>query len=116
MATVLGAGTALATASLLDPVSTVRARVEEEEEVAEPAAPMLTTPAGPPSEAERALALLSRISALLASVPSGLPLSGLRATLAEPTDALQRALVAGIRTKQLRRVGAHNKLRYVRNT
>jgi hypothetical protein len=118
MATVLGAGTALATAWLLDPVSTVRARVEERvgEEVAEPAALTVTTPSGPPSEAELAIALLSRIIALLASAPSGLPLSGLRATLTEPTDAIQRALVAGIRTKQLRRVGAHNKLRYVRNT
>jgi hypothetical protein len=116
MATVHGAGTALATAWLLDPVSTVRARAEREEEAAEPLAPTPSAAAGPPGEAELAIALLSRICALLAGAPSGLPLSGLRAILAEPTDAIQRALVAGIRTKQLRRVGAHNKLRYVRNT
>jgi hypothetical protein len=108
MATVLGAGSALATAWLLDPVLAVRSHP------APPPAP------SPPVERVRVdlpetLDLLSRITWLLRGNAAGLSLTQLRGLLAEPSDSLQRALAAGLRSKRLRRVGAHNKLRYVLN-
>ncbi len=60
-------------------------------------------------------ALLDRIVTLLERVAAGLALAELRALLAEPAESLQRALNAGLRLRRLRRVGAHNKLRYLSN-
>jgi hypothetical protein len=59
--------------------------------------------------------LLERIANVLADARVGMNLGELRARLAEPTAALQRALAVGLRERQLRRVGAHNGLRYVLN-
>jgi hypothetical protein len=78
---------------------------------APPADPRLVS-----QEPPETLDLLARIVWLLGSAASGLPLSDLRTHLSEPAGSLQRALAAGLRTKRLRRLGAHNKLRYVLNT
>ena len=109
MATVLGAGSALATAWLLNPLVVARSH---------PAPP----PPAPSPPVERVRVnlpetfdLLSRIAWLLRGNAAGLSLPQLRGLLAEPSDSLQRALAAGLRSKRLRRVGAHNKLRYVLN-
>ena len=108
MATVLGAGTPLAATWSLDPVPPGAAR------------PPAILPAPPPAEnaptdSPETLDLLARIVWLLGSAVQGLPLGELRVLLSEPSDSLQRALAAGLRTKRLRRVGAHSKLRYVLN-
>jgi hypothetical protein len=115
MATVLGAGASLATAWLLDPVATVRAR-EDADEQPPPSSSHLRSEAAAAIEENEASVLLSRVIGVLGTAPSGLPLFALRALVSEPTEVVQRALLLGLRTKQLRRVGAHNKLRYVRNT
>jgi hypothetical protein len=59
--------------------------------------------------------LLARIAWLLRGNTAGLSLPQVRSLLSESSDALQRAIAAGLRSKRLRRVGAHNKLRYVLN-
>jgi hypothetical protein len=59
--------------------------------------------------------LLARITWLLRGNTAGLSLPQVRSLLSESSDALQRAIAAGLRSKRLRRVGAHNKLRYVLN-
>ena len=109
MATVLGAGTALAATWLLDPAFVASAQTQ-----GPPPQPELVdaTPVDPTGT----LDLLARVVWLLGSEAHGLGLTELRALLSEPADSLQRALAAGLRTKRLRRVGAHNKLRYLLNT
>jgi hypothetical protein len=109
MATALGAGSLLATTWFLDPPAAVRARGDEA-----PPAPA-PQPASGPVDSPATLDLLARVVWLLRSAASGLSLSELRTLLSEPVETLQRALAAGLRTKRIRRVGAHNKLRYVLN-
>jgi len=66
-------------------------------------------------EAPETKELLARVLTLLNGAASGLALADLRAHLSESSESLQRALAAGLRTKRLRRVGSHNKLRYMVN-
>ena len=110
MATVLGAGTSLAAAWLLDPVTTVTSRLET-------SLPPFTPAPEPelPVDAPETLDLLARAAWVLQRSSAGLTLTELRLMLSEPTDALQRALAAGLRTKQLRRLGSRSKLRYALN-
>jgi hypothetical protein len=106
---------------LVDPVSTIRARADESSEL--PIVALVPRAASSDSSvagasdvpAQETIELLARIESLLGGAPLGRPLSELRALLSEPTEVIQRALVVGIRMKRLRRVGAHNKLRYVVN-
>ncbi|MGO8992478.1 MAG: hypothetical protein ACLQVI_04065 [Polyangiaceae bacterium] len=109
MATVLGAGSALATAWFLDPA---------------PTGPRLAAPPldfGPPAgepvrcELPETMALLAQITSLLEGSPAGLSLTEFRSLLSVSCERLQRAVAVGLRLKQFRRVGAHNKLRYVLN-
>ena len=126
MATVLGAGSVLGTslggpaagtawfldASLVSSASSasrVSAPGRRDDRVAASRAPV--APVDPP----QTLDLLARVVWVLGTAAAGLSLSDLRAQLSESAESLQRALGAGLRTKRLRRVGAHNKLRYVLN-
>ena len=59
--------------------------------------------------------VLSRAVGILDGNRVGLTLTELRVALAEPTDAVQRAIAVGLREKQLRRLGSRNTLRYVGN-
>jgi hypothetical protein len=59
--------------------------------------------------------MLVRITSVLAGVGGGLTLAELRARVPEPAGALRRAIAAGLRVRQLRRLGAHHGLRYVLN-
>jgi hypothetical protein len=106
MATALGAGSALASAWFLDPMPTAAVRREP------PSAPLPE-----PGEAEDAAEsdLLSRISSALVCSTAGLTLSELRLALSESAEALQGALASGLRSRRLRRVGSHNRLRYLLN-
>lgn len=107
MATALGAAPVLATAWLVQPPFV---SVSPKESL-EPAPSSAPGPVDPPET----LDLLARVVELLRETSAGLPSSDLRAHLAESSESIQRALAAGIRAKQLRRVGAHNKLRYLLN-
>jgi hypothetical protein len=107
MATALGA-TALATSWFLD-------RVPARERPSEPPPP---PPELPPVDPPATLDLLARLVSLLAGSTTGLTLPELRlrlTTAGASVDSLQRALATGLRAKHLRRLGAHNKLRYVLN-
>ncbi len=59
--------------------------------------------------------MLVRITSALAGVGGGLTLAELRVRVPEPAAALRRAIGAGLRLRQLRRLGAHQGLRYVVN-
>jgi hypothetical protein len=59
--------------------------------------------------------LLARVADVLHGAALGLSLPEIRARLAESTVRLQRAIAVGLRTRRLRRIGAHNGLRYVLN-
>jgi hypothetical protein len=127
MATVLGVGAPLEAAAtwLLDPVfpASARGRGPEDSSIGErAAADRRARAASTPVDSPETLDLLARVVWLLAastrSTPSArdaLSLTELRSLLSEPASSLQRALAAGLRTKRLRRVGAHNTLRYVLN-
>jgi hypothetical protein len=100
----------VATAWLFDPFAGARSQI---------AAPPTPAPL-PPLPRVRAdlpetVDLLARIAWLLRGNTAGLSLPQVRSLLSESSDALQRAIAAGLRSKRLRRVGAHNKLRYVLN-
>jgi len=106
MATALGAAPVLATAWLIEPV----------------AAPARTNPVPSPRESSvvpvdppEIVALLARIASSLEAAGAGLTSGELRAALFASAETLQRALAAGVRTRKLRRVGSHNKLRYLLN-
>jgi hypothetical protein len=134
MATVLGAGGSLTATWLLDPIfapvpsaaSPAGARTREASPAYRPAdhaghaaasnRPDEDRDDGVATDAPDALDLLARVVWVLGSgrhASQGLSLTELRTLLAEPPSTLQRALAAGLRTKRLRRVGAHNKLRYL---
>jgi hypothetical protein len=108
MATALGAGSALASAWFLDPMPTAALHREPHR------APLPVPERGEGGDAEES-GLLSRISSTLACSTTGLTLSELRLALSESAEALQTALAAGLRTRRLRRLGSHNRLRYLLN-
>ncbi|HEY2514303.1 MAG TPA: hypothetical protein VGI39_25725 [Polyangiaceae bacterium] len=108
MATVIGAGTTLAAPWLVQPILSVASRMGSFAPLdsGAPAAPL-----DPPEVREG----LERVASALEGAVAGLTVTELRLGLGQTTEALQRALALGLRTKRLRRVGARNKLRYVLN-
>jgi hypothetical protein len=106
MATVLGAGTLLfATFARVDACSAPVPSACVSEPEPEPV----------DVEAFEAGDLLARVSAVLNGAARGLSLAEIRSRVAESTARLQRAIAVGLRTRRLRRIGAHNGLRYVLN-
>ena len=108
MATVIGAGTALAAPWLIQPTTSVHSRMGS-------FAPSDSAAVAPPLDPPEVREALERVASALEGVAPGLTVTELRLGLGETTEALQRALGLGLRTKRLRRVGARNKLRYVLN-
>ena len=108
MATVIGAGTTLAAPWLCEPTTSVPSRMGS---FAPLDSEIVAAPLDPPEVREG----LERVASALEGLAVGLSVTELRLGLGETTDALQRALALGLRTKRLRRVGARNKLRYVLN-
>jgi len=84
---------------------------------ASPAAQSVPAVQPPPIELPPGLRkTLSRMVAVLAQHADGVSFADLRTHLSMSTEDLRLVIEAGLRMSEIRRIGAHNSLRYLANT